>query len=46
MGGEHMPGVFVVNDRLAIGRAIEEIALVATCSEASEWVGRVLYLPI
>ena len=41
-----MPGVFVVNDRLPVGRAIEELVLVATCSEASEWVGRVFYLPL
>ena len=44
--GEAMPGVFVVNDRLPVGRAIEELVLIATCSEAPEWVGRVLYLPL
>jgi hypothetical protein len=41
-----MPGVFVINDRLPVGQAIEELLLVTTCSEASEWVGRVLYLPL
>jgi len=46
VAGEVMPGVFVVNDRLPVGRAIEELVLVATCSEASEWLGRVLYLPL
>jgi hypothetical protein len=46
MAGEPMPGVFVINDRLPVGRAIEELALVTTCSEASEWEGRVLYLPL
>ncbi len=46
VAGEAMPGVFVINDRLPVGRAIEELVLVATCSEASEWVGRVLYLPL
>ena len=46
VAGEAMPGVFVVSDRLPVGRAIEEISLVAICSEASEWVGRVLYLPL
>lgn len=44
VAGEPMPGVFVINDRLPVGRAIEELALVTTCSEASEWEGRVLYL--
>ena len=46
VAGEVMPGVFVVNDRLPVGRAIEELVLVATCSDASDWVGRVLYLPL
>jgi hypothetical protein len=41
-----MPGVFVIKDRPPIGRAIEELVLVTTCSEASEWEGRVLYLPL
>ena len=46
VAGESMPGVFVINDRLPVGHAIEEILLVATCSEASEWTGKVLYLPL
>jgi len=46
VAGEAMPGVFVINDRLAVGRAIDELVLVATYSEASEWVSRVLYLPL
>lgn len=44
--GEPMPGVFVINDRLPVGQVIEELALIATCSEASEWESRVLYLPL
>jgi hypothetical protein len=35
--GQKMPGVFVISDRLPVGRAIEELELVATCSEAAEW---------
>ena len=46
VAGEPMPGVFVINDRLPVGRAIEELILVTTCSEASEWEGIVLYLPL
>jgi predicted nuclease of predicted toxin-antitoxin system len=44
--GQPMPGVIVINDRLPVRQAIEELVLVATCSEASDWVGRVLYLPL
>jgi predicted nuclease of predicted toxin-antitoxin system len=44
--GERMPGVFILNSRFAIGDAIQEILLLAECSEHSEWVGRVIHLPI
>jgi predicted nuclease of predicted toxin-antitoxin system len=44
--GQPMPGVFVINDRLPVGRAIEELLLIAICSEPSEWAGKVLYLPL
>ena len=44
--GKPMPGVFVVGDRLAAGIAIDELALVIECSNPSEWVGRVVYLPL
>ena len=41
---EMMPGVFVVDDRAAIGQAIDDVLLFARYSEESEWEGRVLYL--
>jgi hypothetical protein len=39
-----MPGVFVVDDRAAVGQTIEDILLFALCSEEGEWEGQVLYL--
>lgn len=44
--GEVMAGVFILDDRFPIGRAIEEILLMAACSENSEWSGQAVYLPI
>lgn len=44
--GEPMPGVFVVHDRHAIRKAIEELLLIDACSEHWEWAGRVLWLPL
>lgn len=44
--GEKMPGVFVLNDRFPVGRAIEEILLVSACSEHAEWSGRAVRLPL
>ena len=41
-----MPGVFVLNDRFPVGRAIEEILLMDVCSEQAEWEGIVAYLPL
>jgi hypothetical protein len=43
---EAMTGVFVVNDRLPVGQAIQEILLVVACSEQAEWNGRVVHLPL
>jgi len=44
--GRPMPGVFVLNDRLPVKQAIEELLLGVLCSEQAEWAGFVLYLPL
>ena len=44
--GELMSGLFVINDRMATRQAIDELILVITCSELSEWEGKVLYFPL
>jgi Domain of unknown function (DUF5615) len=41
-----MSGLFVVNDRMLIRQAIDELLLLDQCSEQSEWQGVVLYLPL
>jgi len=41
-----MPGLFVIGDRMPIGQVIEEILLLAQCSDPPEWEGIVLYLPL
>ncbi|NEQ96627.1 MAG: hypothetical protein F6K30_07880 [Cyanothece sp. SIO2G6] len=43
---ETMPGMFVVNDRIPIRQAIDEISLLTDYSEQSEWKNIVLYLPL
>jgi hypothetical protein len=44
--GQPMSGVFVVSDRFPIGQAIEETLLLAEYTDAAEWEGIVLYLPL
>ena len=44
--GQPMPGVFVLNDRLTIRQAIDELLLIDACSEQAEWIGLLLYLPL
>jgi predicted nuclease of predicted toxin-antitoxin system len=44
--GEAMAGLFVVNDRMPIRQAIDELLLLVDCSEQKEWFGVVLYLPL
>jgi hypothetical protein len=44
--GRSMPGVFEVSRNVPIGRAIEDILLLAECSLDGEWEGQVRYLPL
>lgn len=44
--GEAMAGLFVVNDRIPIRQAIDELLLLIDCSEQAEWQEIVLYLPL
>jgi hypothetical protein len=44
--GQPMPGIFEVNRAVPIGRAIEDILLLAECSLENEWEGQVRYLPL
>jgi hypothetical protein len=44
--GQPMPGVFEVSRAVPIGRAIEDILLLAECSFDDEWEGQVRYLPL
>jgi hypothetical protein len=44
--GQSMPGIFEVSRAVPIGRAIEDILLLAECSLEGEWEGQVRYLPL
>ncbi len=44
--GEPVAGVFILNDRLPVGRAIEEILLLVECTEQAEWIGRAVHVPL
>lgn len=44
--GQQMSGLFVVNDRILIRQAIDELLLLIVCSQQKEWKGIVLYLPL
>ena len=44
--GEAMAGVFILNDRLPVGKAIEEMLLLSACTEQAEWSGRAVRVPL
>jgi predicted nuclease of predicted toxin-antitoxin system len=44
--GERMAGLFVINDRMSIRQAIDELSLINDCTKQEEWRGIVLYLPL
>lgn len=41
-----MPGVIAVHQHLAIGRVVEDLVVIATCSTVEDWAGRLDYLPL
>jgi hypothetical protein len=41
-----MPGVFLAAKALAMAVVIDELALIAEASNAEDWVGKVVYLPL
>ena len=44
--GEPMPGVMEVGDHLPIRAVIEDILILAECSDEGEWEGRVDFFPL
>jgi predicted nuclease of predicted toxin-antitoxin system len=46
VAGEPMPGVFVINNRLPVRQAIDELLLFDGASEQAEWAGLVMRLPV
>jgi hypothetical protein len=44
--GEPVAGVIVVQQTLSIGKAIEELVLIAECSSSDDWNDLVVYVPL
>ncbi len=44
--GEALPGLIIVPQSLAIGAAIEDLVLVATCSVSDDWANHVRFIPL
>jgi predicted nuclease of predicted toxin-antitoxin system len=44
--GKPMAGVIVLGRNLRVSQAVEELLLIAECSEPEEWAGVVTYLPL
>ena len=44
--GLPMPGVFVLGARVSPGVAVEELTLILAASDESDWINRVVYLPL
>ena len=46
VAGQPMPGVFILNDRIAVRQAIDELLLIEAGSQQVEWTDLVVYLPL
>ena len=43
---EPMPGLIVISQRAPISAGVEDLLLLVEASDAAEWAGRVLFLPL
>lgn len=46
LSGRSSPGVILLRDGIPIASAIEELILIWSASEAEEWIGRLVWIPI
>jgi hypothetical protein len=42
----HSPGVILLRGALPIVTVVEELILIATASEAEEWINRLVWIPL
>ena len=45
-GGQPMPGLILVPQELRIGKAVEELTMIALCSDQGEWRNMIVYVPL
>jgi hypothetical protein len=44
--GKSMPGLILVPQELGIGKAVEELTMIALCSGQAEWRDMIAYIPL
>ena len=44
--GHHVPGIFILNASMSIGETIEELALIWSTAEPSDYADQIVYLPV
>lgn len=44
--GRHVPGIFILNSDLSIGRNLEELTVIAKASFEGEYQDQIVYLPL
>ncbi len=44
--GRHVPGIFILNDKLTIGQTINELILIAEASFDDEYQDQIIHLPL
>jgi len=46
LAGQPMPGVIAAGPEVPLAAAIEDLLLIAECSQPGEWEGLIIYLPL
>ena len=46
IAGASFPGLFIVSKSSTIGACIDDLLMIAECSEQDEWQDRIVYVPL
>jgi len=44
--GGHVPGIFILNDKMSMGKMAEELAIIHGAAEPDEYAGMIVFLPM
>ena len=44
--GQHIPGIFALKPKASLGATLDDLILIAEVDAVSEFIGRIVYIPL